>query len=165
MPKKNKQRTPQDSAVEMTQMVLPGDANVLGSVFGGTVMSWIDIAGAIAARRHSMSSVVTASVDALAFVSPIMVGMIANIRAAVNWIGRSSMEVGVRVDAENPETGQRCHTVTAYLTYVAINHKRRPIPVPPIHPETEEENRRFDNALKRRASRLKLKNELISKEE
>lgn len=158
--KKTQKRTPSASAVEMTQMALPGDANVLGSVFGGTVMAWIDIAGAIAARRHSMSSVVTASVDALVFISPILVGNIANIHAAVNWTGRTSMEVGVRVDAEDPETGKHFHTVSAYLTYVAINKKRRPVKVPPICPETEEEKRRFDNAIKRRASRLKLKNEL-----
>jgi len=156
--------TPRDSAVEMTQLILPGDANILGAVFGGTVMAWVDIAGAIAARRHSKHLSVTASVDALAFVSPMYVGHIANIRAMVNWTGKTSMEVGVRVDGEDPDTGLRYHTLTAYLTYVAINKKRKPVKVPPITPETPEEKRRFDNAVKRRAARLKLKKELIQKE-
>ena len=161
---KSKKRTPRDSAVEMTQLVLPGDANILGGVFGGTVMAWVDIAGAIAARRHSGHIAVTASVDAMHFIAPIMVGDIANVRATVNWTGRTSMEVGVRVDGENPDTGTHYHTLSAYLTYVAISKKRKPIPVPPIVPETTEEKRRFNNAVKRRAARLKLKQELISHE-
>ncbi len=160
---KPKKHTPRDSAVEMTQLVLPGDANLLGGVFGGTVMAWVDIAGAIAARRHCGHIAVTAGVDAMAFIAPIMIGHIANVRAMVNWTGHTSMVVGVRVDGENPETGERYHTLTAYLTYVAIDRDRRPIPVPPVVPETAEEKRRFNNAVKQRAARLKLKKELVSK--
>ncbi len=162
MPKKISKRTPRDSAVEMTQLVLPGDANVLGGVFGGTVMAWVDIAGAIAARRHCGHIAVTASVDAMAFISPILVGDIANVRATVNWTGRTSMVVGVRVDGENPDTGTHYHTLSAYLTYVAIDQNRNPIPVPPIVPTTADEKRRYNNAVKQRASRLKLKQELIT---
>jgi len=148
----------------MTQLVLPGDANILGAVFGGTVMAWVDIAGAIAARRHSRHISVTASVDALAFVSPMYVGHIANIHAMVNWTGRTSMEVGVRVDGEDPDSGLHYHTLTAYLTYVAIDDNRKPVVVPKLTPETPEEIRRFENAVKRRASRLELKKQLIQKE-
>lgn len=161
---KSKKRTPRESAVEMTQLVLPGDANILGGVFGGTVMAWVDIAGAIAARRHSRCTSVTASVDAMHFIAPILVGHIVNIKASVNWTGRTSMEVGVRVNGEDPETGEHYHTLTAYLTYVAIDKKRQPMPVPPIIPETADEKRRYNNAAKRRAARLKLKQELISDE-
>lgn len=158
---KIKKRTPRDSAVETTQLVLPGDANILGGVFGGTVMAWVDIAGAIAARRHCGYIAVTASVDAMAFISPILVGHIANVKAMVNWTGHTSMVVGVRVDGENPDTGEHYHTLSAYLTFVAINKRRKPVRVPPITPETAEEKRRFNNAIKQRASRLKLKQELV----
>lgn len=133
----------------------------MGSVFGGTVMAWVDIAGAIAARRHCGHIAVTASVDAMAFISPILIGHIANIKAMVNWTGHTSMVVGVRVDGENPDTGEHYHTLSAYLTFVAIDKDRNPVCVPPIIPETTEEKRRFNNAVKQRASRLKLKQELV----
>src|SRR4051812_6204226 len=116
-------RPVRDSQVMMTELVLPGQANSLGTIFGGVVMSWVDIAAAIAAQRHTRKAVVTASVDALHFIAPIKVGWIVNIMAAVNYVSRSSMEVGVRVDAENPMTGERFHTLTAYLTFVAVDAK------------------------------------------
>ena len=104
----------------MTQLVLPGDINALGSIFGGTIMSWIDIAAAIASQRHSAKEVVTASIDQLSFVAPVYKGWVVNLKASVNFVAKTSMEVGVRVDAENPKTGETFHTVSAYLTFVAL---------------------------------------------
>jgi acyl-CoA hydrolase len=145
-----------DSTVTMTEIVLPGHANALGTIFGGQVMSWIDIAAAIAAGRHARKVVVTASIDALHFVAPIKVGHVVHIRAMVNYSSRTSMEVGVRVDSENPVTGEVHHTAKAYLTFVALNEHGRPTPVPPVLVETPDEKRRFDQARLRRESRITL---------
>src|SRR5436190_8230591 len=109
-------KSPQDSTVIMTEIVLPSDTNAIGTIFGGKIMSWIDIAGAIAAGRHARKVVVTASIDALHFIAPVKLGHIVHIRAAVNFAGRTSMEIGVRVDSENPITGEVAHTATAYTT-------------------------------------------------
>ncbi len=145
-----------DSAVTMTELVLPGHTNALGTIFGGQVMSWIDIAAAIAAGRHARKVVVTASIDALHFVAPIKVGHVVHIRAMVNYSSTTSMEVGVRVDSENPVTGEVHHTSKAYLTFVALNEHGRPTPVPPVLAETPDERRRFEQARLRRESRVKL---------
>jgi acyl-CoA hydrolase len=147
-------RSVSESQVVKTELVLPSDTNSLGSVFGGTVMSWIDIAAAIAAQRHCQSEVVTASLDALDFVAPVHLGWVVNLKASVNYAGKTSMEVGVRVDAENPRTGEHHHTASAYLTFVAIDKNRKPRAVPPILPESEEEKRRFAAAQRRRNMRL-----------
>ncbi len=153
-------KSPRDSNVTMTEIVLPSDANALGTIFGGKIMAWIDIAGAIAAGRHARRVVVTASIDALHFIAPVKVGHVVHIRAAVNYAGRTSMEVGVRVDSENPVTGETHHTATAYATFVALDDHGRPCVVPPIAAESPEEKRRFDQAVKRRASRIRLAEEL-----
>lgn len=151
---------PSDSTVIMTEMVLPSDTNALGTIFGGRVMSWIDIAGAIAARRYSRQIVVTASIDALHFLAPIRLGDIVHIRARVNYAGRTSMEVGVRVDAENPATGETTHTSTAYATFVALDKHGKPTEVPPVVPSSPEEKRRFEEAKHRRATRMRMAEEL-----
>ncbi|MGE3973827.1 MAG: acyl-CoA thioesterase [Bdellovibrionales bacterium] len=143
------------SEVTMTELVLPSHTNALGSIFGGVVMSWIDIAAAIAAQRHSRSNVVTASVDALYFVAPIYTGWIVNLRAAVNYVSNTSMEVGVRVEAENPQTGKKYHTSTAYLTFVAVDSEGKPHKIPQVMPESAEQKRRYDRAKVRRQERLK----------
>ncbi len=145
-----------DSCVTMTEIVLPGHANALGTIFGGQVMSWIDIAAAISAGRHARKVVVTASIDALHFVAPIKVGHVVHIRAMVNYAGKTSMEVGVRVDSENPVTGEVHHTAKAYLTFVALNEHGKPTVVPPVLAETPEEKRRFEQARIRRESRVQL---------
>lgn len=145
-----------DSAVTMTELVLPGHTNALGTIFGGQVMSWIDIAGAIAAGRHARKVVVTASIDALHFVAPIKVGHVVHIRAMVNYSAKTSMEVGVRVDSENPVTGEVHHTAKAYLTFVALNEHGKPTPVAPVLAETPDEKRRFEQARIRRESRVEL---------
>lgn len=149
-----------ESIVVMTEMVLPTHTNALGSVFGGTVMSWIDICAAIAAQRHSQQKVVTASIDALHFVAPVLTGWIVNLKASVNYVSRTSMEVGVRVDAENPITGEKFHTASAYLTFVALDEKRKPVSVMPVIPESEEEKRRYEGAKIRRQLRLERKKQL-----
>jgi len=144
----------------MTELVLPSHTNALSSIFGGVIMSWIDIAAAIAAQRHARSAVVTASIDALNFVAPVYVGWIVNLKASVNFVSRTSMEVGVRVDSENPITGELTHTATAYTTFVALDDHGRPTPIPPVIPEAAEEKRRYDEAQKRRESRVRLAEEL-----
>lgn len=144
-----------ESQVVMTEMVLPTHTNALGSVFGGAVMSWIDIAAAICAQRHSRQAVVTAHIDDITFVAPVYKGWVINVKASINMVGRTSMEVGVRVDAENPRTGETFHTASAYLTFVALDEKGKPSPVPPLLLETADEKRRNKDALNRRENRLK----------
>lgn len=157
-------KSPQSSAVTMTEIVLPSDTNALGTIFGGKIMSWIDIAAAIAAGRHARRVVVTASIDALHFLAPVKLGHVVHIRARVNYSSRTSMEVGIRVDSENPITGEHTHTATAYATFVALDDHGRPTPVPPILPETPDEKRRFEGAKKRRESRMRLALELKAEE-
>jgi acyl-CoA hydrolase len=150
-------RAVSESQVVMTELVLPQHTNAFGSIFGGTVMSWIDICAAIAAQRHSRLPVVTASVDALQFVAPVFKGWTVNLKASVNYAGRTSMEVGVRVDAENPRTGEMFHTASAYLTFVALGDDMKPIEVPPVIPQTPDEKRRYKDAQTRRQHRLDLR--------
>ncbi len=153
-----------DSYVIMTELVLPQHTNAIGSIFGGTVMAWIDIAGAISAGKHARSTVVTASIDALHFIAPIRLGHVVELRACVNATGRTSMEVGVRVDSENPLTGEKFHNVSAYLTFVALGSDGKAREVPPIAPQTAAEKRRHEAALRRRASRVALAAELKREE-
>jgi len=158
-----KSQTVKESEVIMTELVLPQHTNALGSVFGGVVMSWIDIAGAIASQRHSHSAVVTASIDALHFVAPVYQGWIINLKASVNFVAKSSMEVGVRVDAENPMTSETFHTATAYLTFVAVDEHGKPKPVDAILPESDDQKRRYERAQKRREERLKARQQIEKK--
>lgn len=146
-----------DSQTTMTEMVLPSHTNALGSVFGGVIMSWIDICGAIAAQRHAQMPVVTASIDYLQFVKPVFTGWIVNLKASVNYVGKTSMEVGVRVDAENPRTGETFHTASAYLSFVALDPSKKPVAIPPLAVESIDEKRRNADAMKRREARLKLR--------
>ena len=148
----------------MTEIVLPQHTNALGTIFGGTVMSWIDIAGAICAGKHARNTVVTASIDALHFVAPIKLGHFVELKASVNATGTTSMEVGVRVDAENPKTGERHHSVSAYLTFVALDFDGKAIPVPPIMPSTPAEKRRNQAAMMRRKSRIELASQIKHEE-
>lgn len=138
----------------MTEIVLPSHANGLGTVFGGQVAAWIDIAAGVAAMRHARNIAVTASMDDLHFMAPVHVGEVLILKAHVNRAFNTSMEVGVRVEAENPLTGERRHTATAYLTFVAIDRDGQRLPVPPLLPETEAEQRRYQQAEQRRLWRL-----------
>ena len=152
-----------ESKVEMTEVVLPSHTNQLGTIFGGQIMAWIDIAGSIASARHARTVCVTASIDALHFVAPVRLGHFVCIYASVNFAGRTSMEIGVRVDSEDPRTGNRTHVATSYLTFVALDHNGRPMSVPPVVAETDDEKRRYRQAQVRRESRLRLKQELAKK--
>lgn len=143
------------SRVEVTRLVMPNEANAYGTIFGGVVMQQIDITASIAAMRHARQPVVTAGIDSLDFRLPIRVGQVMILMAAVNWAGRTSMEVGVKVYAENPLTGERDHTNTAFVTFVAIDASGRPAPVPPVLPETDEERQWFREAQERRRLRLR----------
>lgn len=157
---KNDTKSAKDSWVEMTEIVLPHHTNAIGTVFGGTVMSWVDIAAAACALRHCRCQVVTASIDAMHFLAPIKLGWIVTLKAAINFTARSSCEVGVRINSENPLTGERFHTATAYLTFVGVDKNGKPIEIPQISPETPEEKQRAKAAEKRRTARLALKADL-----
>ena len=149
-----------DSHVQMAEIVFPNDANPHGSMHGGKVMQLIDIVASMSALRHCRKPVVTASVDSLDFRYPIKVGHMILLKASVNYTHRTSMEVGVRVESENPLTGERFHTSSAYLTFVALDEHGKPSKVPSVVPETEEEKERFKAAGLRRAYRM----EILAKE-
>jgi acyl-CoA hydrolase len=144
--------------VETAQLVLPGLTNVHGTIFGGILMQWIDIAAGIAAARHAGGAVVTASMDRLHFLSPVRLGAVVILQTQVNFVARTSMEVGVRVfsETQSAQSGPtRRQTTRAYLTFVAVDSEGRPRPVPPLVLETAEERRRFADARRRRIVRLR----------
>jgi acyl-CoA hydrolase len=143
------------SMVEMTELVLPNDTNQLGNLLGGRLMHWMDIAMAIAAARHSGLICVTASVDRIDFHHPIRLGQVVVLRASVNRVFRTSMEVGVNVYCEDIRRGTRTHTNSAYMTFVGLNEQGKPTPSAQVIPETEDEHRRFRQALERRERRVK----------
>ena len=147
-------RTVDESSVIMTELVLPNDANALGNCMGGRVMHLIDIAAAIAARRHARATCVTAAIDEIVFHHPVPVGSVLVLEASVNHAGKTSMEVGVRVEMEPVAAGLRSHCASAYLTFVALDGNGRPAPVPPLLARTKEQQRRQKEAAERRARRL-----------
>jgi acyl-CoA hydrolase len=148
-------RRVRDSATEMAQLVLPHEANVHGTVLGGTVMHWIDLAAAVTANRHCRRPVVTAAFDEMSFLAPINVGQLALIRARITLADKSSMEIRVEVDSEDLLSGERRHTSTAYVTFVALDPvTRRPTAVPPLILETDEERAEHADGLERRRLRL-----------
>jgi acyl-CoA hydrolase len=143
------------SRVEMTEIVMPNDANPLGNVMGGRVMHWVDICAAVCAGRHARTPVVTASVDQIDFKRPVAVGGILVLLASINYAGRTSMEIGVKAWCEDRATGERSHVASAYLTFVSLDpHTGRPRPVPPLLLETEDDHRRHRQAEARRRARL-----------
>jgi len=147
-----------DSSVIMAQMMIPLDANPAGNVHGGVVVKIIDEAAGVVAARHCRTNVVTASIDRMDFHQPVFVGDLLFFKASLNSVGRTSMEIGVRVEAENLMTGEVRHAASAYLTFVAIDQEGKPAPVPPLVLETEEERRRNSEAHSRRALRLAERN-------
>jgi acyl-CoA hydrolase len=146
--------SPGASRVLQTQLVLPPDTNALGTLFGGRLVEWIDLAAGVAAQRHSRLRVVTASIDDLHFLKPIRVGMIVELLAQVNATWRTSLECGCRVETENPRTGERVHACTAYLTFVAQDEAGQRIEIPQIVLEDDEDRRRAADADQRRRERL-----------
>jgi acyl-CoA hydrolase len=146
-------RPVRDSQSEMAEIVLPNDANMLGALLGGRLMHWIDLAGAMAAHRHSRNYVVTASIDHLDFKVPVHVGDLVILRSSVNRVFRTSMEVGVKVWVENYLLEHCEHVSSAYLTFVAVDAGGRHLLVPAVVPESDEQRRRYEDAGRRRESR------------
>lgn len=153
--------SPSSSFVQMTELILPHHMNALGTVFGGVILSWIDIAASISAGRYCSKNVVTASIDDVHFLAPVYKGDVVCLIAQVNYIHKTSMEVGVEVSAENTRSQNRRHTVSAYLTFVALDEKYKPTSVPPILLKTEEEKKRFEQGKARREWRLKRRSQII----
>lgn len=149
-----------ESISEYSELALPNDANGLGNVLGGKVMHLVDLAAAMAAMRHARRPVVTASVDSLHFLHPVRIGQLIVLRSSVNRVFRTSMEIGVQVETETLMTGEKLHTCTAYLTFVALDEFGRATAVAPVIPETEEEKRRYWEAGERREYRLAMRNRL-----
>jgi len=147
-------KTVNESSVFIVQQMTQADANLAGNVHGGIIMKLIDNTAGIVAGRHASSNVVTASIDRLDFHNPVYVGDLLKVKAAINYVGRSSMEIGARVEAENFLTGERRHTASAYLTYVALDSNGKPKNVPPLILQSEEEERRHREAEGRRKIRL-----------
>jgi len=154
MPQENLTPRPvRDSQSEMAEIVLPNDANPLAALLGGRLMHWIDLAGAMAAHRHSRNHVVTASVDHIDFLVPVRVGDLVILRSSVNRVFTTSMEVGVKVFVENYIADTAKHVASAHLTFVAIDKEGNRVKVSPVIPETEEQKRRYDGAGRRREIR------------
>jgi acyl-CoA hydrolase len=149
-----------ESISEYSELALPNDANGLGNVLGGKVMHLVDLAAAMAAIRHARTTVVTASVDSMHFIHPVRIGQLIVLRSSVNRVFRTSMEVGVQVETENLMTGDKLHTCSAYLTFVALDKAGRPTAVGPVVPETDREKRRYREAGERREYRLALRERL-----
>lgn len=143
-----------ESESVVTYYMLPTDANNSGNVHGGVIMKHVDEVGSMVAMRHSRMRVVTVSIDRMDFLKPVYVGNLLILKAALNYIGKTSMEVGVRVEVEDLKTGEITHTGTAYVTFVALNNDGKPIRVTPIIPKTDEEKRRHAEAKARRQKRL-----------
>jgi uncharacterized protein (TIGR00369 family) len=143
-----------DSQVTLTHHTNPADANPLGKVHGGVIMKLVDEAGGLSAMRFARRPVVTVAVDSMSFLSPVRVGNVLTMLASVNWVGKTSIEVGVRVEAENPVTGEITHTNTAYVVYVALDELGKPATVPPLTLETEAERRRWEEGAARQKIRL-----------
>jgi len=149
-----------ESASEYFELALPNDANGLGNVLGGKVMHLVDLAAALAGIRHARGPVVTASVDSMHFLHPVHIGELIVLRSAVNRVFRTSMEIGVHVVTEKLRTGERLHTCSAYLTFVALDDQGKAAHIAPVIPETEDEIRRFREAGERREYRLAMRNRL-----
>lgn len=153
--------SPSRSVVQMTELILPNHMNALGTAFGGVIVSWIDIAASISASRYCSKNVVTASIDDLHFLAPVHEGDVVCLTAQVNYTHKTSMEVGVKVTAENIEKQNLRHTVTAYLTFVALDENKKPTPVPQPLLETEQEKKRFEQARQRRLWRLERRRQFV----
>ena len=148
--------TPEQTRCVMTQIVMPMHTNgVSGVMFGGIMMEWIDVCSGVAAMRHAAGQVLTASIDRLDFLSPVHVGEIVVLQAQVNYVARTSMEVGCRVETEDHRTRSRRYVTKAYLTFVAMDEHGRPRPLDKLELQNEDDRRRHDEAATRRADRLR----------
>jgi acyl-CoA hydrolase len=152
-----------ESVSEYVELALPNDANGLGNVLGGKVMHLVDLAAAMAGMRHARRTIVTASVDHMNFLYPVRIGQLIILRSSVNRAFHTSMEIGVRVMVEDLLTGVQQHTSSAYLTFVALDKDGKPVPIPPVIPESADELRRFEEAGQRREYRLALRDRIKNK--
>ena len=146
-------KSPSESEMTTARLMMPMDANVLGNVFGGSIMKYMDEVAAIVAWRHAGKNVVTASIDRMNFFAPVFVGNLLILKASVNYVGTTSMEIGVRIEAQDPTTRQGVHAGSCYLTYVALDEKGKPTPVPPLILTTAADRRRSKEAAARRRLR------------
>lgn len=153
-------KTPGQSAVESRYILMPHQANQYGTAFGGVIVAWIDMVAAMAAQRHCGLEVVTAGIDSLHFKEPIYVGDHVILKSCVNYVGRTSMEIGVRVVREEPHTRKQTLATTAHLTFVALDATKQPTAVPPLQPETDDEKRRYENAKLRTQARRELRGKI-----
>ncbi|MBL7214811.1 MAG: acyl-CoA thioesterase [Phycisphaerae bacterium] len=153
-------KNPAQSVVETRYLVMPHQANPFGTAFGGVIMSWIDMVASMAAQRHCGTEVVTASIDSLSFQEPVRIGDHVVLLASVNYVGKTSLEVGVKVMREDPITHKRIVATKAYLTFVSIDENHKPIPVPPLKPKTDDEKRRWNNAALRVKARKALRKQV-----
>jgi acyl-CoA hydrolase len=154
-----KGKKPKQSAVETRYLLMPSQANPHGTAFGGAIVAWIDMVAAMVAQRHSGKEVVTAGIDSLVFKEPIRIGDQVILKASINYVGRTSMEVGVQVSREDPYGGNSVIATSAHLTFVALDENKKPAVVPPILPETQLEKKRYENA----RIRVKARKELLKK--
>jgi acyl-CoA hydrolase len=154
MPKSARPGRPvSDSAVTSVRIMMPTDANIRGNVFGGSILKYMDEIAAVAAFRHARRNVVTASIDRTDFLAPVYLGNLLILKAAVNFVGTTSMEIGVRIEAEDLISGEVTHTGSCFLTYVALDDKGRPTPIEPVIPVSPDEKRRFREATTRKKIR------------
>lgn len=152
MPRSQGKR-PSESAMSTARLMMPMDANLMGNVFGGAIMKYMDEIAGIVAWRHAETNCVTASIDRMNFYAPVYVGNVLILKASVNYVGTTSMEVGVRIEAHDVRTGKQTHTGSCYLTYVALDKKGRPIPIPKLVLTSRDEKMRFSDAVARRKLR------------
>jgi uncharacterized protein (TIGR00369 family) len=147
-------RTVEETALTLTQFMQPEHSNSLGNVHGGVILKLCDECGGIVASRHARRPAVTVTVDSVTFHEPVLLGRLVLVHGRITWVGRTSIEVELRVEAEDLLTGLRSHTNSAYFVYVALDADRRPTPVPPLALQTEEERQRFEAGQARQAARL-----------
>ena len=147
-----KTKTVKDSKIEMRMLIMPNDTNPIQTVFGGVVMSWIDMAASMVASKHSERAAVTVHISDISFKAPMKVGDHCLIFSSLNYVGTTSMLIGVKVYAENPVTSHVHHTTTAYAVFVAVDDQLSPVEVPPLQPETDDEKRRYEEGKQRMAS-------------
>lgn len=157
------QRAPRESAVEARYLVMPNQTNHRAIAFGGVIMSWIDLVAAMVGERHCRKDVVTVSIDNIHFVTPIYVGDHILLQGAVNYVGRTSMEIGVRVTRENPQTGESMKATSAHITFVALDENGKPVEIPDLLLETDEERERHRRAEIRYAARKELREKLSAR--
>lgn len=145
-----------ESALIASHLMMPQDANIQGNVYGGTIMKLMDEIAGVVAARHCRKNVVTASIDRMSFLKPVYIGNVLILKASVNYVGKTSLEIGVRIEAEDLATGKTVHTGSSYMTFVALDESGRPASVPFVVPVTTEQKRRYREAKARRATRLAL---------